>query len=95
MLMSMGVRIAVGTDSLSSNHVLSIVEELKCIHRHYPGIPLQTVLTWACLNGAAALGKDNILGSFDKGKRPGVVLIDNIDFENMQLTSASTSRRLI
>ena len=95
MLMSMGVRIAVGTDSLSSNHVLSMVEELKCIHRHYPGIPLQTVLTWACLNGAAALGKDDVLGSFDKGKKPGVVLIDNIDFQNMQLTPESTSRRLI
>lgn len=95
MLMSMGVRIAVGTDSLSSNRVLSMVEELKCIHRHYPGIPLQTVLTWACLNGAAALGKDDVLGSFDKGKKPGVVLIDNIDFQNMQLTPESTSRRLI
>ena len=72
-----------------------MVEELKCIHRHYPGIPLQTVLTWACLNGAAALGKDDVLGSFDKGKKPGVVLIDNIDFQNMQLTPESTSRRLI
>ena len=95
MLMSMGVRIAVGTDSLSSNHVLSMVEEFKCIHRHYPGIPLQTVLTWACLNGAAALGKDDVLGSFDQGKKPGVVLIDNIDFNSMQLTDKSTSRRLI
>lgn len=95
LLMSMGVRIAIGTDSLSSNHVLSMVEEFKCIHRHYPGIPLQTILTWCCLNGAAALGKEDTLGSFDKGKRPGAVLIDNIDFQNMHLTAESRSRRLI
>lgn len=95
LLMSMGVRIAVGTDSLSSNHVLSMVEEFKCIHSHYPQIPLQTILTWACLNGAAALGKDSVLGSFEPGKRPGAVLIDAVDFETMQLTPESTSRRLL
>lgn len=95
LLMSLGVRIAVGTDSLSSNHVLSMVEELKCIHGRYPQIPLQTVLTWACLNGAAALGKDSLLGSFDTGKRPGAVLIDAVDFDSMQLTPQSTSRRLL
>ena len=96
LLMSMGVRIAVGTDSLSSNHVLSMVEEFKCIHSHYyPQIPLQTVLTWACLNGAAALGKDSVLGSFEPGKRPGAVLIDAVDFGSMQLTKESTSRRLL
>lgn len=95
LLMRMGVRIAVGTDSLSSNHVLSMVEEFKCIHRHYPDIPLQEVLTWACLNGAAALAKDDILGSFEPGKKPGAVLIDNIDFDNMWLTPQSHSRRII
>ena len=95
LLMSMGVRIAVGTDSLSSNHVLSMVEEFKCIHSHYPQIPLQTILTWACLNGAAALGKDSVLGSFEPGKRPGAVLIDAVDFGSMHLTTESTSRRLL
>lgn len=95
MLMSMGVRIAIGTDSLSSNHVLSMTEEFKCIHSHYPQIPLQTILSWACLNGAAALGKDTVLGSFEPGKRPGAVLMDAVDFDNMHLTAKSTSRRLL
>ena len=95
MLMGMGIRIAVGTDSLSSNHVLSMVEELKCIHRHYPQIPLQTMLQWACLNGAAALGKDDALGSFEPGKKPGAVLIDAVDFDSMQPSEESISRRLI
>lgn len=95
MLMSMGVRIAIGTDSLSSNHILSMAEEFKCIHSRYPQIPLQTILTWACLNGAAALGKEQVLGSFEPGKRPGAVLIDAVDFDSMHLTAQSTSRRLL
>lgn len=95
LLMEMGVRIAVGTDSLSSNHILSMVEEIKCIHSHYPAIPLQTILEWTCMNGAAALNKDDMLGSFTPGKKPGAVLIDNIDFNAMHLTEESKSRRII
>lgn len=95
LLMRMGAKIAVGTDSLSSNHVLSMVEEFKCIHKFYPEIPLQTILEWACLNGAAALGRDNILGSFTPGKKPGAVIIDNIDFRSMQLTPESRSKRIL
>ena len=95
LLMKLGVRIAVGTDSLSSNHVLSMAEEFKCIHSRYPQIPLQTILEWCCLNGAAALGKDDVLGSFEPGKKPGAVLIDSIDFTAMHLSPESKSRRII
>ncbi|MEI2710532.1 MAG: amidohydrolase family protein [Chitinophagaceae bacterium] len=35
------------------------------------------ILQWATLNGAKALQMDNTLGSFEKGKKPGVVLIQN------------------
>lgn len=90
-----GIRIAIGTDSLSSNHILSMVEEFKCIQKHFPAINLKTILKWACQNGAAALGKDDTLGSFEIGKRPGAVLIDNIDFSTMTLTAESRSKRLI
>ncbi|MDR2358580.1 MAG: amidohydrolase family protein [Prevotellaceae bacterium] len=82
-------QVAIGTDSLASNSRLSIIEELKIIHKHFPQIPLHTLLQWATLNGAQALGKESELGSMSVGKRPGVVLIENIDFTNMQLTSDS------
>lgn len=95
MLAGKGVRIAIGTDSLSSNRILSMTEEIKCIHKHFPGLRLETILKWACLNGAAALGKESILGSFEPGKKPGAVLIDNIDFREMKLTEKSTSKRII
>jgi aminodeoxyfutalosine deaminase len=64
-----------GTDSLASNHQLSILSEIKTIQKHYPQIPLTEILQWATLNGAKALGFDMRLGSFEKGKQPGMVWI--------------------
>jgi cytosine/adenosine deaminase-related metal-dependent hydrolase len=65
--------IVLGTDSLASNYQLSITEEIKSIRKTYPTIPLERLLQWATLNGARALKMDGELGSFEKGKTPGVV----------------------
>lgn len=71
--------IVLGTDSYASNWQLSILEEMKAIQQHAPvKIPLQEMLQWATSNGARALGMDKKLGSFEKDKQPGVVLIDHI-----------------
>lgn len=64
-----------GTDSYSSNWQLSIASEIQAIHDRVPGIPVETLLQWATLNGAKALGYENDLGSFEKGKQPGICLI--------------------
>lgn len=95
LLRSNNLNIALGTDSLSSNTILSIVEEIKTIQQYFPAINLVEILTWATLNGAKALRKESVLGSLEVGKKPGIVLIDNIDFENLKLTQESKSTRLI
>lgn len=89
-----GLDITVGTDSLSSNDDLDMVKEMFCIQTYFPGIPLAEILTWACMNGARFLSKERELGSLEEGKRPGIVLIDNIS-EYGSLTAGSTSRRII
>jgi cytosine/adenosine deaminase-related metal-dependent hydrolase len=76
MLMKYNASIVLGTDSLASNHQLSIVAEMKTIRQHFPFIKTEKLLEWATMNGARALQMDNILGSFEKGKRPGVVLCE-------------------
>lgn len=68
--------IVLGTDSLSSNYQLSIAEEISTLHRRFPEIPLEVMLQWGTLNGARALKRDDLLGSFDKGKKPGIVSLD-------------------
>ena len=93
LLLEKGCHIILGTDSIASNHNLDIVEEMKTIQAHYPAIALEQMLPWATLNGAKALGFEDTLGSFGKGKRPGVVLLENIEFG--KLTPQSLSRRIL
>ena len=83
-----------GADSLASNKNLSILEEMKIIQQRAPDISLETLLRWATLNGAKALGFDSFCGSFEKGKTPGVNLITGIDFNLMKLTSDSKTLML-
>ncbi len=68
--------LTLGTDSLASNHQLSILAEITTLQTAFPDIPLAEMLQWATLNGAVALGMEDRLGSFEKGKQPGVLLLD-------------------
>lgn len=77
MLMKNDCELVLGTDSLASNHQLNILEEIKTIQKHFPHIEMETMLRWATSNGAKALQMDSLLGSFERGKKPGVVLIEN------------------
>lgn len=65
-----GVKMTIGTDSLASNHTLSVWDEVQTIHKH-SGIDFNTLLVWACKNGAEFLQLPH-LGTFEKGKKPGV-----------------------
>ena len=87
-----GLKVCVGTDSLSSNDDLNIVDELYCLQRNFPEVPLGELLTWASRNGAEFLAKPEF-GALEQGRRPGLVLIDNLDAAG-RLTAASKSRRL-
>ena len=86
--------IVVGTDSLSSNDDLDVVKELACIHENFPEVPMAEIFRWASLNGARFLAKDDVLGSIVEGKRPGIVLVKNIDAYG-NVTKESVSERII
>jgi len=75
--------IVLGTDSYSSNWQLSIAKEIQSIIHATETVPrlravapLEKILQWATINGAKALRWDDELGSFEKGKKPGVTLIE-------------------
>ena len=70
-------KLCVGTDSLASNNSLSILEELNIIQEN-SNFDLNTLLKIACKNGAEALGFEK-LGTFEKGKIPGVNLIFDLN----------------
>ena len=69
-------KMTIGTDSLTSNWRLSVLDEMKTIAKYQSYVGFETLLKWATLNGAEALGFDDELGSFDVGKKPGVNLLN-------------------
>jgi len=88
-------KIVLGTDSLASNTKLDILEEIKTIQTNFDDINFLEIIKWATLNGAKALNINNTFGSLEIGKSPGILLIQNFDFQNMKLKQNSEIKRLI
>ena len=93
MLMKHTENIVLGTDSLASNDQLSIMAEIKTLQDNFKDIELAMLLQWATSNGSKALQMNNRLGSFEKGKQPGLILIEGT--ENMKLSDNSTVKRIL
>ena len=94
LLRSQKANIVMGTDSYASNWSLNMLDEIKTIQHHLPQIPLDELLGWATLNGAKALQMDKGIGSFEKGKKPGIVLIEGLSNEN-KVIEGTSSRRIV
>lgn len=95
LLMEEGCEIVIGTDSLASNTNLSILDELKTLQFNFPEIPIEDLVFWATINGAKALGEEEQYGSIEPGKKPGLLLLQNVDLQNMKLLHDSFVTRLI
>lgn len=85
--------ITIGTDSLASNHTLSVLDEMKVLQNNIPNLPLNQLLKWACINGAKYLGFDADLGSIAVGKKPGLNLLT--DLENGLIGENTKVKKLI
>ncbi|MDH3648895.1 MAG: amidohydrolase family protein [Saprospiraceae bacterium] len=86
-------KVCVGTDSLTSNWKLSIWEELKTIYKYQSYVPIETLIKWATVNGARALGFEDTVGTIEVGKSPGLNLL-SIDHEG-QIDMTGTCLRLL
>jgi len=73
---SLDCHLVLGTDSYSSNWQLSIAEEIRLLNDQLK-ISIEDLLRMATLNGALALRWEDVLGSFEKGKMPGLVLLSD------------------
>ncbi len=93
LLRSEDLVICLGTDSLASNRQLSILEEMKTLEQNFD-IELQDLIQWATINGARALGMEEKIGSIDKGKTPGLVLIEDVNMESNKPLQNAKSRPL-
>lgn len=87
--------ISLGTDSLASNHSLSILDEMKTLQHFYPSLTFTDLITFATINGAKALKTEKFNGTLTPGKKPGLNIISNFDFRTMHLTPNSEIRLLV
>lgn len=87
-------KLTIGTDSLASNDSLSILSEMKTIHSRFPKIPLNEILCWSALNGARFLKMDELFGSFEKGKKPGVNLLRNLNPAQLLLEDSTCVEKI-
>ncbi len=95
LLISENCAIVIGTDSLASNDNLSILAELKALQAGFPRVSLEALVGWATLNGARALAQEKDFGRIEPGKKPGLLLLENVDLQNMKLLPGSFVTRLI
>jgi cytosine/adenosine deaminase-related metal-dependent hydrolase len=92
-MLEAGLKLTIGTDSLASNVSLSVLGELKTIHEAYPQIPAEELIRWSTLNGAESLDINGRYGSLEKGKKPGLVVIESVG--DQVLGQEARARRLI
>ena len=91
MFMHEKVKVTLGTDSLASNHQLSILSEMYTLQQE-KDIPFEKLLEWATLNGAEFLKIEQRYGSLGRGKQPGILLLEGIEQE--KLTPETRVKRL-
>jgi cytosine/adenosine deaminase-related metal-dependent hydrolase len=95
MLIELGAKLTIGTDSFASSNTLSVYDQLMILLNHFPSLTFTDILNWGTLNGAKALGVDSKFGSFEIGKLPGLNLITDFDFRLMMPTAKSRVRPLV
>jgi len=95
MLVDEGCEIVIGTDSLASNNSLSILAELKTLQNNFPSVTLEELVRFGTYNGALALGEEDRYGRIETGKKPGLLLLQNVDLVNMKLLPESYVSRLV
>ena len=74
-LLAEGIPVALGTDSLASAPDLDLFAEMAALRRVHPRLTPAAVLRVATLNGAAALGLADRLGSIEPGKLARLVVV--------------------
>ncbi|MDX1812652.1 MAG: TRZ/ATZ family hydrolase, partial [Gammaproteobacteria bacterium] len=91
-LQEAGVNVCLGTDGAASNNDLDMIGEMqsaaliaKAVAQNASAVPAHTALEMATINGAKALGIDEITGSLKSGKAADVIAINLSAIETQPL----------
>jgi cytosine/adenosine deaminase-related metal-dependent hydrolase len=81
-MLDRGIIVCLGTDSLASSPTLSILDEIRFLHRLDGSARGELLLTMATLFGAWALRSDHITGSLKAGKSADLAVVALPDRED-------------
>jgi len=91
-LQQAGVNLSLGTDGAASNNDLDMLGEMrsaamlaKAVSGDATALSAEQALAMATINGARALGIDELTGSLEKGKAADITAIDLSDIETQPL----------
>jgi 5-methylthioadenosine/S-adenosylhomocysteine deaminase len=91
-LVDKGINVSIGTDGAASNNDLDMFSEMKqaallakAVAQNASAVPAHTALEMATINGAKALGIDNVTGSLEKGKAADMIAVDLSDVETQPI----------
>jgi len=89
-LLAKGVTVGLGTDGCASNNNLDMLQEMdsaaklhKVMRQDPTALPAHTVVQMATVQGARALGVEQVAGSLEPGKSADLILVD---FQQPHLT---------
>ena len=72
-LVKAGINIAIGTDSISSNDGIHMLQELRNLSATYPEVTPAEILKMATLGGAKALKWEDQIGSLEPKKKADII----------------------
>lgn len=76
LLNAFNCKLTIGTDSLASNHQLSVIGEINTLLKHQGGIATESLLKAATYNGAQFLGIEHAFGLLEQHRKPGLNLVE-------------------
>jgi cytosine/adenosine deaminase-related metal-dependent hydrolase len=82
-LRSLGFNVCLGTDSLASNHTLSLFDEMRHFQKNFPNISPNEILRLATVNPARALRYENALGQIRPGFRADLIAVPSSGSTNV------------
>ncbi len=81
---------ALGTDSIASNPVLDMWQEIALLREEHSGVAPETILAMATLGGARAMHKDSDYGSLEEGRTAHFLQV-----QGRQYTEANSAEQLL
>lgn len=98
-MLELGIRPALGTDSLASCASLDVLEDARALAERFSSVPARKLIAMATSYGAAALGFSQ-LGCIEPGRAPGILAFPHgasspADPERFLLSRAAKERALL